>query len=199
MDTAGEEEWDQLKRSIDIYTPPWVKRWRRLLWVPWTARRSNQSILKEISPDIHWKDWCWSWNFNTLAIWCEELTHLKRPWRWERLKGGGEGDDRGWGGWMASLTQCTWDWAGSRSLLVTDRETWRAALHGFAKSHTRRSNWTELMAKIGSWWEAAVYHRELSLVLCAEQRVKRRTREGRPRGRRFMYIYSLLTMSYSTN
>ena len=49
--------------------------WRILLRVPWTARRSNQSILKEICPDIHWKEWCWSWNSNTLATWCEELTH----------------------------------------------------------------------------------------------------------------------------
>ena len=49
--------------------------WIRLLWVPWTARRSNQSILKEIVLNIHWKDWCWSWNCNTLATWCEELTH----------------------------------------------------------------------------------------------------------------------------
>ena len=63
----------------------------------WTARRSNQSILKEINP-IHWKDWCWSWNFNTLATWCEELTHWKRPWCWEGLGAGGEGDDRGWDG-----------------------------------------------------------------------------------------------------
>ena len=54
--------------------------WRRLLRVPWTTRRSNQSILKEISPGSHWKDWCWSWNSNTLATWCKELTHLKRPW-----------------------------------------------------------------------------------------------------------------------
>ena len=53
--------------------------WRRLLRVPWTARRSNQSILKEISPRWSLKDWCWSWNSNTLATWCEELTHLKRP------------------------------------------------------------------------------------------------------------------------
>ena len=54
--------------------------WRRLLRVPWTAKRSNQSVLKEISPNIHQKDWCWSWISNTLATWCEELTHWKRPW-----------------------------------------------------------------------------------------------------------------------
>ena len=87
--------------------------WRRLLRVPWTARRSNQSILKEINLNIHWKDWCWSWCSNTLATWCEELTHWKRSWCWERLKPGGEGADRGWDGWMASPTQWTWVWANS--------------------------------------------------------------------------------------
>ena len=51
--------------------------WRRLLRVPWTARRSNQSILREINPSIHWKDWCWS--SNPLATWCKEPTHWKRP------------------------------------------------------------------------------------------------------------------------
>ena len=70
--------------------------WRRLLRVPWTARRSNQSFVKEISLNFHLKDWCWSWNSNTLATWWE-LTHLKRSWCWERLMVG-EGDDRGWDG-----------------------------------------------------------------------------------------------------
>ena len=87
--------------------------WRRLLRVPWTARKSNQSILKEISPECHWKDWCWSWNSNTLATWCKEVTHLKRSWCWEALGAGGEGDDRGWDGWMASPTRRTWVWVNS--------------------------------------------------------------------------------------
>ena len=60
--------------------------WRRFLRVPWTARRSNQSILKEISPECSLEGLMLSWNSNTLAIWCEELTHWKRPWCWERLK-----------------------------------------------------------------------------------------------------------------
>ena len=76
--------------------------WRRLLRVSWTARIYKQSILKEISLGVHWKDWCWSWNSNTSATWCEELTHLKRPWCWERLKARGEGYNRGWDWWMAS-------------------------------------------------------------------------------------------------
>ena len=74
-----------------------------------TSQSSRKSTL-----NIHWKDWCWSWNSNTLAPWCEELTHWKRPWCWERLKAGKEGDNRGWDGWMASLTQWTWVWESSR-------------------------------------------------------------------------------------
>ena len=89
--------------------------WRRLLRVPWTAWRSNQSMLKKLVLNIHWKDWCRSWNFSTLATWCKELTPWKRPWCWERLKAGGEGDDRRWDGWMASLTRWTWVWESSRS------------------------------------------------------------------------------------
>ena len=65
--------------------------------------------------NIHWKDWWWSWNSYTLATWCKELTHLKRPWYWERLKVGGEGDNRGWDGWMASQTRWTWVWVSSGS------------------------------------------------------------------------------------
>ena len=89
--------------------------WRRLLRIPWTARRSNQSILKEISSEYTLEGWCSSWNSNTLTIWCEELTHLKRPWCWERLKERGEGDNRGWEGWIASPTWWTWLWASSRN------------------------------------------------------------------------------------
>ena len=64
---------------------------------------------------VHWKDWCWRWNSNPLATWCEEVIHWKRPWCWEGLGAGGEGDDRGWDGWMASLTQRTWVWVNSGS------------------------------------------------------------------------------------
>ena len=59
------------------------------------------------------ENWCWSWNSNTLTTWCEEVTYWKRPWCWARLKAGGEGDKRGWDGWMASPTQWTWVWASS--------------------------------------------------------------------------------------
>ena len=58
---------------------------------------------------------------NTLAPWREKLTHWKRPWYWETLKAGGEGDDRGWDGWISSLTQWTWVWVNSRSWCWTGR------------------------------------------------------------------------------
>ena len=90
------------------------------LRVPWTARRSNQSILKEISLEYSFEGWWWTLNSNTLATWCEEQTHLKRPWCWGRLKVG-EGDNRGWDGWMASLTQWTWVWVNSGSWWWTGR------------------------------------------------------------------------------
>ena len=89
--------------------------WRRLLRVPWSARRSNQSILRETSPRCSLEGLMLKLNSNTLATWCEELSHLKRPWCWERLKARGEGDDRRWDGWLASLTRWSWIWVNSRS------------------------------------------------------------------------------------
>ena len=69
--------------------------WRRFLRVPWTARRYNQSILKEISLSVCWKDWHWGWNSNNLATSCKVLTHWKRPWCWEGLGARGKGDKIG--------------------------------------------------------------------------------------------------------
>ena len=120
--------------------------WRSLLRVPWTARRSNQSILKELSLNIHWKDWCWS--SNILATWCEELTHLKIPWCWETLKAGGEGDDRGWDGWMASLTQWTWVWVSSGRWWGTGRPGVLHSWGGKESDTTDWLNWTEPKRKL---------------------------------------------------
>ena len=78
-------------------------------------RDSTSPTQRKLPLNIHWKNWCWSWNSNTLVTWRKELTHWKRPWCWERLKAGGEGDDRGWDGWNASLTRWTWTWVSSRS------------------------------------------------------------------------------------
>ena len=120
--------------------------WKRLLRVPWTTRRSNQSILKEISPDIHWKDWCWSWNSNTLVTWCEEMTHWIRPWCWERLKVGGEVENRGWDGWMASLTQRAWVWVDPGSWWWIGRPGVLQSMGSQRVGHDWETelNWTEL-------------------------------------------------------
>ena len=109
----GYESWTIKKAECWTIDGFELSCWRKLLRVPWTARRSNQSILKEINPDIYWKDWCWNWSSNTLAIRYKRPTHWKRSWCWERLRAWGEGDNRGWDGCMPSLTQWTWIWANS--------------------------------------------------------------------------------------
>ena len=111
----GCENWTIKKaecRRIDAFEM-WCWRW--LLRVSWTARRSNQSILKEISPEYTLERLMLKLKLQYLATWCEELTHWKRPWFWERLKAGGEGDNRGWDGWMASSFQWIWVWVNSGS------------------------------------------------------------------------------------
>ena len=131
-----------------------LRCWRRPLRVPWTTRRSNQSILREINPEYHWKDWCWS--SNTLTTWYEELTHLKRPWYWERLKSGGEGDGRGWDGWIASLTQWTWVWANSGRWWRTGKAGVQQSMRLQRVGHDWATEW-QLgggWAKIAPGWEA---------------------------------------------
>ena len=81
---------------------------------------------------------------NTLATWCKELTHWKRPWCWERLRAGGEGDDRGWDGWMASPTQWTWVWADSRIWWWTGRPSmlWFMGWQRIGHDWATELNWT---------------------------------------------------------
>ena len=88
---VGEDSWESLGRQ----------------------REKTSPSLRKSTLNIHWKDWCSSWSSNTLATWCEEPTHWKRPWCSERLRAREERDDRGRDGWMASPTQWTWVWASS--------------------------------------------------------------------------------------
>ena len=100
----GCESWTAKKadsRRIDIFEL-WC--WRRLLRVPWLARKSNQSIWKEINPGYSLGGLMLKLKLHYFGTWCEEVALWKRPWCWERLKTGEEGDDRGWDGWMASPT-----------------------------------------------------------------------------------------------
>ena len=104
---------------------------------------------KQVNPKstltIHWKDWCWSWSSNTLATWCEESTHWKRPWCWERLqveeKGMTEDEMVGWHHQLnRHESEQLWE-------IVRDREVRHAAIHGVAKSRTRLSDWTTTLSE----------------------------------------------------
>ena len=116
---VGEDSWESLGLQGDPISP--------------SLRRSVLGV--------HWRDWCWNWNSNTLATWWEVLTHLKRPWCWERLEAGGEGDNRGWDGWMASPIRWKWVWVDSGSWWWTGRP----CLLQFMWSQRVRHDWvTEL-------------------------------------------------------
>ena len=118
--------------------------WRRLLSVPWTAR-SNQSILKEISSEYSLEGLMLKLKLQYFGHLCEELTHLKRPWRWERLKVGGEGDVRGWDGWMTLPTRWTWVWVNAGSWWWTGRPGMLQSMGLQTVGHdwVTELNWTE--------------------------------------------------------
>ena len=117
--------------------------WRRLLRVPWTARRFNQSILKEISPEYSLEGLMLKLKLQYFSRLMQKTDSLERPWGWERLKAGGEGDDRGWDGWMASPTHWTWIWASFRS---GDGQGSLVCCSPWShkESDTTELNWTEL-------------------------------------------------------
>ena len=136
---VGEDSWKLLGLQGDPTSPSW-----------------RRSVL-----GVHWKDWCWSWNSNNLATWCRELTHLKRPWCLERLRAGGEGDDRGWDGWMASPTQWTCIWVDSGNWWWTGRPgvLWFVGSQRVGHNWGTEMNWIELNCELhhdGSlWWQSA--------------------------------------------
>ena len=122
--SIGDVSWESLGLQGDPTSPSW-----------------RRSVL-----GVHWKDWCWGWNSNTLATSCEELTHWKRPWCWEGLWAGREGDDRVRDSWMASLTRWTWVWVNSGSWWWTGRPSviWFMGSQKVRESdRTEQLNWTE--------------------------------------------------------
>ena len=118
---VGEDSWESLGQQGDPTSPSYRK----------------------LVLNIHWRDWCWSWNSNTLAIWREALTYWKRPWRWKRLKAGAEGDNRGWDGWMASLTHWMWASVNSGSWWWTGRPGVLRFMG--SQSRTQLSDWSDLI------------------------------------------------------
>ena len=113
--------------------------WRKLLGVPWTARRSNQSILEEISPDYSLEGLMLKLQY--LATWCEEMTHSKRPWSCERLKAKGKEGKRGGPG-LDSITNSRGMNLSKFWEVMKDRYNWHATVHGVVKSQPRLSDWT---------------------------------------------------------
>jgi len=159
---------DSILKSRDITLPTKVRLVKAMVFPivmygceSWTIKkadvfelwRSNQSILKEISPEYSLEGLVLRRNSNTLATWCKELTHWKRPWWWERLRAGGEGYDRGWDGWMASLTWWIWLWAGSRSWWRTGKPGMLQSMGSQRVGHywATEMNWTELIVYPRNW------------------------------------------------
>ena len=120
---VGEDPWESLGLQGDPTSPFW--------------RRSALGFL--------WKEWCWSWNSSSLATSCEELTHWKRLWCWERLEAGGEGNDRGWDGWMVSPTRWTLVWMNSGSWWWIGRPGMLRFMESQSVGHdwATELNWTE--------------------------------------------------------
>ena len=120
-----------------------------LIWGPWTARRANQFILKEISAGCWLEGLMLKLKLQYFVNSCKELTYLKRSWYWERLRAGREGGDRERDGWMASLTQRTWVWVDSRSWCRTGRT---GVMHFMGSQ------------RVGHAWETKVSEKMTSMI-----------------------------------
>ena len=123
--------------------------WRRLLRVPWTARRSNQSILKEVNPEYLLEELMLKFQYFGHLI--EEPTHWKRPWCWERLKAGRAGSNRGWDGWMASLTKWPLVWANSWEIVKDGGSLACCSPRGLRVRHNWEAEQQHQVSQEGQW------------------------------------------------
>ena len=154
---CGYESWTIKKTErprIDAFE---LRCWRRLLRVPWNAKRSNQSILKEISPEYSLEGLMLKLKLQSFGHLMLRTDSMKRRWCWERLKAGGEGDDRGWDGWMASPTQWTWVWVNSG---VGDGQGGLVCYSPWGRKEldmAERLNWTEGAQILRRKWSLGIW------------------------------------------
>ena len=156
---VGEDSWESLGLQGDPTSPFW--------------RRSALGFL--------WKDWCWSWNSSTLATSCEELTHWRRLWCWEGLGAGGEGDDRGWDGWMASLTRWTWVWVNSGSWWWTGRPgvLWFMGSRRVGHDWVTELNWLNFVKDCNWSWQKVMLLAKQGLIAMWDSCIATRPRHCR--------------------
>ena len=130
--------------------------WRRLLRVPWTARRSNQSILREISPECSLEGLMLKLKLQYFGHLMWRADSFEKTLCWERLKVGGEGDNRGWDGWMASPTQWAWVWEDSGSWWWTGRPgvLWFMGLQRVGHDWVTELNWSTWEAQVKGQWKS---------------------------------------------
>ena len=146
-------------RKIDAFEL-WC--WRRLLRVPWTARRSNQSILKEFNPGYSLGGLMLKLKLQYFGHLMKRVDSLEKTWCWEGLGAAGEGADRGWDGWMASLIWWTWVWVNSRSRWWTGRP----GMLRFMGSHRIGHDWaTEL-----NWTDGGPKHKHSKIQKLSRKR-----------------------------